>query len=60
VPSAAPAIGQVSPGQWAKTDGKYQLTFSLEGREQQIAASIEGDRLTLNNEGTELVLLRED
>ena len=60
VPSAAPATGQVSPGQWAKTDGKYQLTFSLEGREQQIAASIEGDRLTLNNEGNELVLLRED
>jgi len=60
VPSAPPAVGQTAQGQWAKQDGKYQFTFSLEGREQQVPATIDGDRLTLNNEGTELVLLRED
>jgi hypothetical protein len=60
VPSAPPAVGQTAQGQWAKQDGKYQFTFSLEGREQQVPATLDGDRLTLNNEGTELVLLRED
>ena len=61
IPTAAPpAPGQVTPGQWEKVDSKYQFTFSLEGREQQVPASIEGDRLTLTSEGSELVLLRED
>jgi hypothetical protein len=60
VPSATPAVGQVAQGQWANLGGKYQFTFSLEGREQQVPATLEGDRLTLSNEGTDLVLLRED
>jgi len=60
VPTAAPATGQTTPGQWTKMDSKYQLTFSLEGKEQQIAASIEGDRMTILSEGNELALLREN
>ena len=58
--SAAPANGQTTQGQWQKLDGKYQFSFSLGGKEEQIPATIEGDRLTITNEGTELVLLRED
>ena len=57
---APPANGQMSQGQWQKLDGKYQFTFSLAGREEQIPATIEGDRLTITTEGTQLVLLRED
>jgi hypothetical protein len=60
VPTGPPATGQVAQGQWANLDSKYQLTFSLEGKEQQIVASIEGHRMTLQSEGNELVLLRED
>jgi len=60
VPTTPPATGQNTPGQWAKLDSKYQFTFSLEGQEQQIPAVIEGDRLTLNSQGADLVLLRED
>ena len=59
-PGAAPASGQTTQGQWQKLDGKYQFTFSLAGKEEQIPATIEGDRLTITTEGTELVLLRED
>jgi len=57
---AAPATGQTAQGQWQKLDGKYQFTFSLGGKEEQIPATIEGDRLTITSEGTESVLLRED
>jgi hypothetical protein len=60
VPTAAPATGQVTQGQWTKMDSKYQLTFPLEGKEQQIVASIEGDRMTIQSEGNELALLREN
>jgi hypothetical protein len=60
LPVPAPAAGQVTPGQWVKLDNGYQFTFSLEGREQQVPALIEGDRLTLKSEGADLVLLREN
>ena len=57
---AVPAGGQATQGQWQKLDAKYQFTFFLAGKEEQIPATIDGDRMTITNEGTELVLLRED
>ena len=58
--TATPANGQSAQGQWSKEDGKYQFTFTLGGREEQVPAKVDGDRLTITNGATELVLLRED
>jgi hypothetical protein len=58
--TAAPAPGQSVQGQWKSLDGKYQFSFNMGGNEEQIPATLEGDRLTLSSQGTELVLLRED
>jgi len=57
-PGAPPSVAApLDQGQWSKPDGKYQFTFSTGG---QMPATVEGDRLKINNQGTELVLNRED
>ena len=58
--NAAPAPGQSVHGQWKGLDGKYQFSFPLGGSEEQVPATLEGDRLTLSSQGTELAFLKED
>jgi len=58
---AAPGIGpQTMPGTWKNLDGKYQLTVSTGGREAELEAVVDGDRLTITGEGMNLVFDRED
>jgi hypothetical protein len=60
--TVAPTTGgmQTLTGQWKNQDGKYQLTLSGGNRDEQLAAMIEGDRLTIAAEGLGLVFDRED
>jgi hypothetical protein len=48
--------GEKVPCQWQQQDGKYQLSISG----NDVAASIDGDRLTIGTEGLGLVFDRED
>jgi hypothetical protein len=43
-------------GQWKDADNKYLLSFSG----QDLPTSVEGDRLSVKNEGLEWVFARED
>ena len=58
----APAGGgpQTLRGQWKTSDGKYQLALSGGGRNEVLAATLEGSRLTFGMEGIELAFDRED
>jgi uncharacterized membrane protein YvlD (DUF360 family) len=59
--AATPSGGmQTLRGQWKNEDGKYQLTLSGGTRDEQLAATVEGDRLTITAEGMALVFDRED
>jgi uncharacterized membrane protein required for colicin V production len=51
---------QTHPGEWKNLDGKYQLSLSSGGENEEIAATVEGDRLTLKRAGMDLVFDRED
>ncbi|HWX23287.1 MAG TPA: CvpA family protein [Candidatus Binatia bacterium] len=53
--STGPGV-QTLQGEWKNLDGKYQLTFSG----SDLAANVEGDRLSFKAEGVELAFLRED
>jgi hypothetical protein len=59
---AAPSSGgpQTLKGQWKNLDGKYELTLAGGTRDEQLSASIEGDRLTIAGAGMGLVFDRED
>ena len=59
---AAPAGGgpQTLKGQWKVSDGKYQLALSGGSRDEVLAATLEGDRLTIGMEGLDLAFDRED
>ena len=59
---AAPAGGgpQTLKGQWKASDGKYQLALSGGSRDGVLAATLEGDRLTIGMEGLDLAFDRED
>ena len=46
---------QTVRGQWKEAGEKYQLTLAGDS-----VASVDGDRLTMTAEGTELVFSRED
>ena len=60
-PGGPPSIATpAAQGQWQRLDGKYQFTFSSSGREEQMPATVEGDRLKLTSDGAELILNRED
>ena len=59
--AAAPSAGpQTLKGQWKKLDGKYELTLSGGIRDEELTASVEGDRLTIAGPGMGLVFDRED
>jgi hypothetical protein len=68
LPSAAPAVAGAAPasgsqnlqGQWKRLDGKYQISVSTAGREADLAAAVEGDRLTITGQRMNLVFSRED
>ena len=51
---------QTLKGQWKAADGKYQLALSGAGREEALAATLEGDRLTIGMQGLDLAFDRED
>ncbi len=52
--------GQTMQGHWKNQAGKYLVTLSTAGKEQEMTASIEGDRLTLSASGVGLTFTRED
>lgn len=59
-PGTAPSIGtQTLPGKWDEQGGKYLISFSG-GAQQDCAATIEGDRLTINASELALIFIRED
>jgi hypothetical protein len=68
LPSATPAAAgaaaasgsQNLQGQWKRLDGKYQISVSTAGREADLAAAVEGDRLTITGQRMNLVFSRED
>jgi len=47
-------------GQWKNTDGKYTLTFTDEGKQQELPTEVQGDRLTINSPLLGLVFSRDD
>jgi len=56
--AGAPAPGtQTLEGQWKNLDGKYQLSLSGGG---DLAAAVDGDRMTITGEGVSMVFERED
>jgi len=55
LPPATPNL-QNAQGQWKDANGKYLLTFS----NQDLPTNVEGDRLSMKNEGLEWVFARED
>lgn len=59
---AASASGpETLQGQWQSLDGgKYQLSVSMGGKDAELAAVVEGDRLTITGEGMNLVFSREN
>jgi hypothetical protein len=48
------------PGQWRSSEGKYALTYTVDGRAEESTASIEGDRVTVTGQGLGMVFIRED
>src|SRR6266568_3417612 len=64
LPAAGPAPPPVGPqtlqGQWKNLDGKYQLTVSAGGKDEDLSATVEGDRLTIKSNGMTLAFNRED
>jgi len=67
VPQLRPAAGataeQTLPGEWKRVEGnegKYELTFSGAGRQDDYTGIVEGDRLSLTNAGFGLAFNREN
>jgi hypothetical protein len=58
--AAASGGPQTLRGQWKSLEGKYQLNLSGGSRDEQLAAVVEGDRLTIAAEGMGLAFDRED
>jgi len=47
-------------GRWKNVSGKYELSLSVGGGEQDLPATVEGDRLTVLSDGVGFVFNRED
>ena len=57
----APAANlQTCDCQWRNVDGKYQLSLTLGGLPLDLPATVDGDRLTVTNEGASFAFNRED
>jgi len=48
------------PGQWRSSEGKYALTYTVDGKAEESTASIEGDRMSVIGQGLGMVFNRED
>ncbi|HET7626192.1 MAG TPA: CvpA family protein [Verrucomicrobiae bacterium] len=61
-PGAPPTFDmETGKGEWNGADGKYQVTLTENGKQQQMTAVIEGSRLTLTGgEGSGYAFVRED
>jgi hypothetical protein len=57
--ATAPEVQNLQ-GQWKNADGKYELTFSIDGRPETMTATIQGERMVVSGGGIELGLARED
>jgi hypothetical protein len=51
---------QNSKGQWSGINGTYTVNIQIDGRDQQLAGEIHGDKLTLGNNEVTLGFVRED
>ncbi len=58
--AATPPTAQTLQGQWKDSDGKYTLTFVDAGRQEDLPASVEGERLLVKAEGFQLAFDRQD
>jgi uncharacterized membrane protein required for colicin V production len=59
--AAASASGpQTLKGEWKSSGNKYELNLSGAGKDEQLMASVDGDRLTITGTGMGLVFDRED
>jgi hypothetical protein len=58
--AAAPPSIQNLQGQWKDSDGKYMLTFVDGGRQEDLPANVEGERLLVKAEGFQLAFDRQD
>jgi hypothetical protein len=57
--AAAPEVQNLQ-GQWKNADGKYELTFNIDGKMETLAAQIQGDRMVVTGPGMEVGMIRED
>ncbi|MEY2430195.1 MAG: hypothetical protein QOJ40_3080 [Verrucomicrobiota bacterium] len=63
LPSGRPAAAsqpQTLEGQWKNLDGKYELTFSGGGRQEDMMATVDGDRMSITNTQFGLAFEREN
>jgi hypothetical protein len=51
---------QTLQGQWTNVDGKYQISVTSGANSQDLAATIDGDRLTIKGSGMDMVFERQD
>jgi hypothetical protein len=59
--TAASGAGlQTLQGQWTSVDGKYTISVSSGATTQDLAATIDGDRLTIKGSGMDMVFERQD
>jgi hypothetical protein len=59
--TAASGAGlQTLQGQWTSVDGKYTISVSSGANNQDLAATIDGDRLTIKGSGMDMVFDRQD
>ncbi len=58
--AAAPVSMQTLQGQWKDSEGKYTLTFVDNGKQEDLPATIEGERLVVKAEGFQLAFDRQD
>ncbi|HVM51186.1 MAG TPA: CvpA family protein [Candidatus Acidoferrum sp.] len=60
-PGAGAASGSENvQGKWKNVGGKYQISFTTAGREHDLAADVDSDRLTMTGDGMTLVFNRAD
>jgi hypothetical protein len=61
-PGAAPPPAQLHTwaGQWKNAGSRYDITVKVDGRTEQTAVEIQGDRLSLTLEGIAMAFLREN
>jgi hypothetical protein len=60
-PGAPPSTELLNvPGRWKNADGQYVLSYSPEGRVEEVGVTVDGDRLVIASQGLELAFERQD